>query len=449
MTRARSIPATLAIAATAFALVAVGGAPKAEAADCSSPPTISGTEAGGFARYNAQLTGMNHCTVFVGGSTSREWFSCTDPAVSATCDSVGNGSTYTPVVGDIGKFIKLVESADDLSLMPHDESSAATGRVKGRSPTAAFTRSAATVKRGVTVTFNGGGSSDPDGQTLTYEWDLNGNNAYNDADDATGPTASTSFASAGTKTIRLRVTDTDGDSNVVSHTVKVTPTTPPTATFVFTPSAPVVGTDVTFTSTSSDADADPLSYAWDLDGDGAYDDGTGKVVHHVYAAARTYEVGLRVIGGGDTTTGFRTVDVDPKPTVSPPPTGGGGTKKPKKKKLKLLRPFPKVAMGGFITSRGVRLKLLGVVAPRGSKVMIKCRGHGCPRRTTRKRMRKKKLFFASFLRSFRAGAVIRVYVWKKNRIGKYTTFRIRRNRRPARRDRCLDPNKLKPRRCPR
>jgi glucose/arabinose dehydrogenase len=46
---------------------------------------------------------------------------------------------------------------------------------------------------------------------------------------------------------------------------------------------------------SSDPDpGDSLSYAWDLDGDGQYDDATGPQASFVYSEARSYRVGLRV-----------------------------------------------------------------------------------------------------------------------------------------------------------
>jgi hypothetical protein len=245
---------------------------------------------------------------------------------------------------------------------------------------------------------------------------------------------SKSYSTPGRRTVRLMVTDTDDDSSsIVSHTVTVKG--PPSASFVFSPGQPLVGDDVTFTSTASDPDGDLITYAWDLDGDGAFDDGRGSTAHASYSSPGTHTVSLRVTADGETSTFFRSVDVDPR-------SG--------KKRLKLLRPFPKVAIGGFITNSGVRLTLLGVRAPKGSKVMIKCKGRGCPKRVSRKRVgRKKAVTFRSFRRRLRAGTVIKVYVWKKNRIGKYTRFGIRRNRRPTRSDRCLDPKKLKPTRCPR
>jgi glucose/arabinose dehydrogenase len=79
----------------------------------------------------------------------------------------------------------------------------------------------------LTVQFNGSGSSDPDGDPLTYSWDLNGDGTYGDST-AVSPTFV--YTTAGTFTVRLRVTDSHGASTV-SAPVTITAgagNTPPT-----------------------------------------------------------------------------------------------------------------------------------------------------------------------------------------------------------------------------
>ena len=64
----------------------------------------------------------------------------------------------------------------------------------------------------LTVAFDGSGSSDPDpGDTLSYSWDLNGDGAFGDS---TVVSPSYTFASQGTFSVRLRVTDSHGASTV-------------------------------------------------------------------------------------------------------------------------------------------------------------------------------------------------------------------------------------------
>ena len=70
---------------------------------------------------------------------------------------------------------------------------------------------------------------------------------------------------------------------------------PPVASFTATPSFGPAPLTVTFdASGSTDANHDTLGYAWDLDGDGAYDDATGVGTSRTYAAPGNVTVGLRV-----------------------------------------------------------------------------------------------------------------------------------------------------------
>jgi glucose/arabinose dehydrogenase/PKD repeat protein len=70
---------------------------------------------------------------------------------------------------------------------------------------------------------------------------------------------------------------------------------PPIAVASANPTSGVAPLTVAFDGTaSSDADGDALTYAWDLDGDGAFDDGTAATASFSYAQPGTYTVTLRV-----------------------------------------------------------------------------------------------------------------------------------------------------------
>jgi glucose/arabinose dehydrogenase len=86
----------------------------------------------------------------------------------------------------------------------------------------------------LTVAFDGRASSDPDGDTLTYAWDLDGDGAF---DDGTAATASTTYTQPGTRTATLRVTDPSGASGTASVAISVG-NTPPLAVI----DAPTSGT---------------------------------------------------------------------------------------------------------------------------------------------------------------------------------------------------------------
>ena len=63
----------------------------------------------------------------------------------------------------------------------------------------------------LTVQFNGSGSSDPDGDPITYSWDLNGDGTYGDS---TAANPNFTYPTAGTFQVTLRVTDSHGASSV-------------------------------------------------------------------------------------------------------------------------------------------------------------------------------------------------------------------------------------------
>lgn len=84
-------------------------------------------------------------------------------------------------------------------------------------PTASFTTSAT----GLTVAVDARASTDPDGTIASYAW------TFGDGATASGATASRSYATAGTYTVTLRVTDDDGATATTTRQVTVAATPPP------------------------------------------------------------------------------------------------------------------------------------------------------------------------------------------------------------------------------
>jgi glucose/arabinose dehydrogenase/PKD repeat protein len=134
-----------------------------------------------------------------------------------------------------------------------------------QSPTAVATATPTTGSAPLTVSFDGTGSSDPEGQPLSYTWDLNGDGTFGDA---TAATASHTYSIANTYTATLRVTDNQGASHTDSVTITVG-NTPPTAT-IDTPAAGTtwkVGDVITFSGHATDPQQGtlpPSALTWKL-----------------------------------------------------------------------------------------------------------------------------------------------------------------------------------------
>ena len=107
----------------------------------------------------------------------------------------------------------LDATLDDLKV-----SSLATASVN-QPPTSSFTRAV----NGLTVSVDGGASSDPDGTISSHAWN------FGNGTSATGRTASVTYASPGTYTIRLTVTDSSGATHATSASIPVTAPGRPTA----------------------------------------------------------------------------------------------------------------------------------------------------------------------------------------------------------------------------
>ena len=193
-------------------------------------------------------------------------------APTITCPSSGN---YTLV---------LTTTDEGGSLA----SASATVLVTGQTPKAMLSASLVPQHPGTELGFSGAGSSDSDGDGLSYFFDFgDGNN--------TGWIFSSNtthrFGSPGVYNVTLTVIDTDGNLSIpASVSVTVLPfDIPPRASFTILEGNLVH--PYRFDSISTDDDGTIVSQTWDF-GDGT--DGSGISVSHLYTSGGNYTISLSV-----------------------------------------------------------------------------------------------------------------------------------------------------------
>ncbi len=166
------------------------------------------------------------------------------------------------------------------------------------------------------VAMNGLGSSDPDGDVLSYVWD------FGDTTSGTGASVTKTYAEAGPFTISLTVSDGKGGTHTATQAITisrvVTQNADPTAVITAGDTGAVNQPVLFNAGASSDPDGDPLSYAWTF---GDSTNATGKDTSHAYATEGTFTVTLTVSDGrGGTGTATKAVRISAVSQQNQPPT---------------------------------------------------------------------------------------------------------------------------------
>jgi len=204
------------------------------------------------------------------------------------CSSLADSAGPVPT----GQYGGLVATADSANATAVTASIVLRSVEANQAPTASFTFSC----NGTDCAFDGSGSSDPDGQVVSYAWN------FGDGGTATVSKPGHDFLTTGTRDVTLTVTDDEGAQNSITKSVSVVRTNAnPTASFT----ASCSFLSCTFNAASSaDTDGMIASYEWSF-GDGDSETTTGAAASHTYGGAGGYTVTLKVTdndGGTGTTT---------------------------------------------------------------------------------------------------------------------------------------------------
>jgi PKD repeat protein len=186
-------------------------------------------------------------------------------------------------------------------------------------PLAAFEWSPNVPQIGQTVTFDASASSDAEGTLSGFLWD------FGDGHTASGASVQHAFPTSGTRAVTLTVTDSEGVTTSVQHTVRVNAV--PAAVFTFAAldrapgqpfNVPLLGQRVAFSgNNSSDSDGTIAAYEWDFNGDGVFSDDNRPSLITNLMTPGIVTIGLRVTDSDGATHVYRQpVRVDQLPTPS-------------------------------------------------------------------------------------------------------------------------------------
>jgi PKD repeat protein len=273
--------------------------------------TLTGTPTASYTDITGNLpTGVaSNSVVFDGGSL----LVATDVGVFETSSPNGSSTTWS-AAGTALPNVQVIGLTVDAN---GDAFAATHGRgvwelaSTDESPTASFTPPSGV--EASPVSFSGSGA-DPDGSIVSYSW------TFDDGGSSTSQNPSHTYAAAGTYTVRLTVTDSNGQTGQVSHQVTVSDEAP---TASFTPPSGVAGSPVSFAGSGADPDGSIVSFSWAF-GDGG--SSTSQNPSHIYAAAFNHTVTLTVTdSNGRTAAVSHSVTIaapppPPPPSALPPPT---------------------------------------------------------------------------------------------------------------------------------
>jgi len=206
--------------------------------------------------------------------------------------SFGDGSTGT---GPTPVHAYTAAGTDTVTLVVTDAAGAPSAPAKttatitaGNRPPVAQPGGPYAAATGDTVHFDGSKSFDPDSNTpLTYAW------SFGDGGNGSGVKPAHVYAAAGSDTVTLIVTDARGSSSAPARTTATISANQPPVAVAGGPYSGAGANTIRFDGSGSyDPDNNlPLSYTWTF-GDGGTD--AGATPTHVYVAAGTYSVTLRV-----------------------------------------------------------------------------------------------------------------------------------------------------------
>ena len=184
-------------------------------------------------------------------------------------------------------------------------------------PTAGLVASPTSGPAPLTVAYTASATNAPGvSGGFTYAWDLDNDGQY---DDGTGATQGATYATAGGKVVGVRATDSRGATDAKSVTVSVGTNQNPVPAMSANPMSGPAPLAVSMSAVgSTDPDSDPLTYAWDTDADGQFDDGAAPTASATYSGVGSHTATVKVSDnrGGSATKSVTVTATNAAPTVT-------------------------------------------------------------------------------------------------------------------------------------
>ncbi|HET9728778.1 MAG TPA: PKD domain-containing protein [Acidimicrobiia bacterium] len=198
--------------------------------------------------------------------------------------TTASGVTVSHTFASAATFTATLTVTDNSGATGSDTATVTVSTSGGNQPPVANAGQDLTIQSLLILTFSSGGSFDPDGTIVAYNWN------FGDGATATGPSPSHGYAHAGTYTVTLTVTDNQGATGSDTKIMTITNQAP--TAFAGPDQNATVGVNWTFSGAQSiDRDGTIVNYAWNF-GDGST--GSGVAPAHTYAAVGTYTQTLTV-----------------------------------------------------------------------------------------------------------------------------------------------------------
>ena len=216
---------------------------------------------------------------------------------------------YTKKASADGKYtVKLTVGLEELSTKKEfTQDFTKEVVITNESTTASFIMKPDSGEIPLEVKFDGSASYDPDGQIKSYEWDLDGDGDYDDANEAT---AEFTYENEGTFKVSLKVTDNNGASDIDTQEIEAGTVNGLRAIInsdVGIDEIYYTGEKYTFSGESSQIkDGSITAYNWDF-GDGSSKT-TGKTVNHTFSKSGELTIKLTIMDKSSNTDN-QTLDI--------------------------------------------------------------------------------------------------------------------------------------------